>query len=233
MSVVEESTLNSMVDRTYEGQEFLYRPIPLLVPISLGFVFLSLVASLMAELIVVPVVGATIGLIALRQIRKSQGSLSGGGLAAFSITTQVAMAVAFASMHVYSYATEVPPGYERVSFLTDISKKGFSTEGGVPGIHPDVQKLVNQKVMVKGYMYPEKTMDLQKSFVLCRDNGDCCFGGQPKPNDMIQVRMKPGNTARYRTGLVAVAGVFRADPDADGSVYQLDCDIFGPAKSQY
>ena len=237
MSIVEEAPLNSLAAQPYEGQEFLYRPIPVLVPISMGFVFLSLVAVLMAELLVVPMVGATLAFIARRQIRSSGGNLSGGWLALASLISQVVMTISFAAMHVHSFATEVPAGFERVNFTADISNKGFTNLGGVLGIHPDVQKLVNQKVMIKGYMYPTKTMDGLTSFVLCRDSGACCFGGQPKTTDMILVHMKGENLARFRPGLVAVSGVFRAEPTVDETglqpVYQLDCDFFSPAKTWY
>lgn len=237
MMSVMEAPENLTQERLYEGQEFLYRPIPVLVPISLGFVFLSFVAAMMAELIVVPILGAGLAWIALRQIRQSQGSFGGRGLAIGSLVSQLLLAISFAAMHGYSFATEVPPGYERVNFTRDISGKGFTNEGGRLGIHPEVQKLDNQKVMIKGYMYPTKTMDGLTSFVLCRDSGECCFGGQPKITDMIQVRMKGGNYARFRTGLVAVAGVFHPSPAVDESglqpVYQLECDHFGQAKTWY
>lgn len=232
MSAVQEPAWETAPDRQFESEEFLYRPIPMLVPISLGFVFLSLVSALMPELLLVPVVGSLLGLLAHRQIRKSQGNLSGAWLALGSAVLQWVMILGFASMHAYSYATEVPEGYQRVNFSADISKKGFSNQDGVFGIHPDVQKLVDQKVMIKGYMYPEKNVDWQQTFVLCRDSGDCCFGGQPKPSDMIQVRLK-GKPVRYRTGLVAVSGVFHAEPSRDGSVYQMDADFFSPAKTWY
>jgi hypothetical protein len=237
MSAVEESTLNSLSAPPYEGQEFLYRPIPLLVPISLGFVFLSFVAAMMAELLIIPVMGAALAFIAWRQIRASGGGLSGGGLAITSLISQIVLTIAFATVHVYSFATEVPPGFERVNFSADISKKGFSNIAGRVGIHPDVQKLVDQKVMIKGYMYPTKAMEGLKSFVLCRDNGVCCFGGQPNTADMILIHMKGSNAARFQTGLVSVAGVFRAEPTVDETglqpVYQLDCEFFGPAKTWY
>lgn len=235
MSLAEQSP-SPMTLPLDEGREFTYRPIPLLVPISLGFVFLSIMAALTAELLVIPLVGATLAIIARRQIRQSEGQLSGDWLALASLVLQIAIGVVFAAMHSYSYATELPPGFERVNFTMQISKKGFTNEGGRLGIHPDVQKLVDQKVMIKGYMYPQKTSDGLTTFVLCKDSGDCCFGGQPKPTDMILVNMK-GDAAQFRTGLVAVAGVFRASPTVDESglqpVYQLDCEHFGAAKTWY
>ncbi|MBS0201368.1 MAG: hypothetical protein JSS49_00605 [Planctomycetes bacterium] len=237
MSVVESKHLNSLADQNFEGQEFVYRPIPILVPISMGFVFLSFTAAMMPELLFIPVLGASIGFLALRQIRQSNGNLSGSWMALASSGSQILLAVAFALMHVYSFATEVPPGFSRVSFTADISNKGFTNQGGMMGIHPDVEKLVNQKIMVKGYMYPTESMDGITSFVLCRDSGACCFGGQPKITDMIQVRMTTGRGVRFRTGLVACAGVFRAEPTVDTTglkpVYVMECDHFGTAKTAY
>ena len=237
MSVAEQPTLNSQTHPGIDDHDFVYRPIPVLVPISLAFVFLSLVAAMLAELLIVPAVGVVLAFLAVRQIRNSRGCLSGGWLALTSMLVQLTMLVGFAGMHAYSFATEVPPGFERVNFTADISKKGFSNENGVMGIHPDVKKLVDTKVMIKGYMYPTKTSEGIRSFVLCRDNGDCCFGGQPKTTDMILVNMTGEKSARFRTGLVAVAGVFRAEPTVDETglrpVYQLDCDFFGPAKTWY
>lgn len=236
MSLVEHSPPPSLMNPSTDPQEFSYRPIPVLVPISLGLVFVSLVAALTAELLVVPLVGATLAFLAWRMVKRSDGELSGGMLALTALVLQLSMTAAFGAMHVYSYATEVPPGFERVSFASDISAKGFTSEGGLTGVHPDVQKLVNQKIMVKGYMYPTKTTENLKAFVLCKDSGDCCFGGQPKITDMIQVQIK-GDPVRYRPGLMAVAGVFRAAPAVDESglnpVYVLECDYFGPAKTWY
>ena len=237
MSVVEQMTLDSRSSTRFEGDEFLYRPIPSLVPVSMAFVFISLISGIWDVLLIVPVVGASLAFMAWRQIRRSQGTLSGGWLACASLTLQVAMFVGFAAMHAHTFATEVPPGYERINFTNDISKKGFSNQNGQLGIHPDVQELVGQKVMIKGYMYPTKRMEGLTSFVLCRDNGVCCFGGQPNTADMILIHMKGEQSARFQTGLVAVAGVFRAEPTVDETglqpVYQLECEFFGPAKTWY
>ncbi|MEK6257939.1 MAG: DUF4190 domain-containing protein [Planctomycetota bacterium] len=239
MSVAEQMTLDSRGSMALEDEEFLYRPIPSLVPVSMAFVLISLVASIWDVLLIVPLIGATLAVMALRQIRHSQGTLSGSLLATASLSLQVAMFVGFAAMHAYSYATEVPPGYERINFTNDISKKGFTNQNGLLGIHPDVQKLVGQKVMIKGYMYPTKQMTGIKSFVLCRDNGDCCFGGQPKTTDMILVKMNGDKTVDFHDNkvMVSVSGVFKAEPTVDETglqpVYQLEGEFFGKAKTLY
>ena len=239
MSAVEQMTLDSRSSTVFEGEEFLYRPIPSLVPVSMAFVFISLVAGIWDVLLIVPIVGASLACIAWRQIRRSQGMLSGGWLACMSLILQVAMLAGFAAMHAHTFATEVPPGYERINFTSDISKKGFRIENGLLGIHPDVQKLVGQKVMIKGYMYPQKQEKGLKSFVLCRDNGDCCFGGQPKVTDMILIKMNGDKSAQFHDNkvMVSVSGIFKAEPTVDETglrpVYQLECEFFGKAKTLY
>ena len=237
MSVAESRTSDSPEARTYDEQVFNYHPIPVLVPISLGFVFLSFSGLMLAELLVVPAIGAGLGFIAMRQIQASHGALSGGRLSLIAMVTQLVMLFAFAAIHAYTFATEVPPGYERVNFTADISKKGFVIEDGLPAIHPDIKKLSTKKVMIKGYMYPTKEERGLRSFVLCRDSGQCCFGGQPKATDMILVHMAAGKVANFRQGLVAVAGEFWAEPAVDATglqpIYQLKCDYFGMAKTWY
>ena len=239
MSVAEQMTLDSHGATAFDGDEFQYRPIPSLVPVSMAFVFISLVAGIWDVLLIVPVVGASLACLAWRQIRRSQGTLSGGWLACASLTLQVALLIGFAAMHAHTFATEVPPGFERINFTGDISKKGFTNLNGQLGIHPDVQKLVGQKVMVKGYMYPTGQQTGIKSFILCRDNGDCCFGGQPKVTDMILIRMTGDKTAQFHDNkvMVSVSGVFKAEPTVDEKglrpVYQLECEFFGKAKTLY
>ncbi len=239
MSVADQMTLDKPQSGSPHDQEFLYRPIPALVPVSMAFVVISLLASIWDLLLVIPLAGVILSMIAWRQIRQSQGTLSGGLLASLTLGLQAMMFVGFASMHIHSFATEVPPGYERTNFTTDISKKGFSTENGRVGVHPDVQKLVGEKVMIKGYMYPTKQMTGIKSFVLCRDNGDCCFGGQPKTTDMILVKMNGDKTVNFHDNkvMVSVSGIFKAEPTVDETglrpVYQLECEYFGKAKTLY
>jgi hypothetical protein len=46
---------------------------------------------------------------------------------------------------------------------------------------------------------------------MLKDTGQCCFGGQPKLNDMIAVRFRDGMTVNHRElQLVGVAGIFHA-----------------------
>jgi hypothetical protein len=65
--------------------------------------------------------------------------------------------------------------------------------------------------------------------VLCRDNGDCCFGGQPKVTDMILVTLTDPLRLDYSTRLHRLAGTFkvargRTVEGVSDAVYQLEAD---------
>ncbi len=238
MSTVREMTSDTLNRPEYGMDEFQYRPMPPLVPVSLAFVVLSMLAGLSDLLLVVPLLGTVISFIAYYQISRSRGELSGSGLSLASLVLSLVMFVAFGALHLHSYATEVPPGFSRINFTNDISKKGLETSGGQIGVHPDVVKLADQPIYLKGYMYPFRETHGLKSFVLCKDSGECCFGGQPKPTDMILINMTGGVTVDYHDKqLVGVAGTLRIQPTHDASglvpVYQLDCSFFAPAKTWY
>lgn len=238
MSTVQEMSSETFSQSHYGGDEFQYRPMPILIPISLGFVFLSLLASLSDLLLVVPLVGIALSFTAYYQISRSAGQLSGSGMALGCLIAMLVMFTGFGALHLHSYATEVPSGFTRINFSKDISAKGLGTNEGQMALHPDVLKLAEKPIYLKGYMYPFRETRNLKSFVLCKDSGQCCFGGQPKPTDMILINMTGGATVNYHDKqLVGVAGTLRIQPIQDASglvpVYQLDCSHFAPAKTWY
>lgn len=235
-TTMDHTTLDSPVAES-GLDEFSYRPVPPLVPISVAMAFLSITAFMWDVFIAVPLVGMVLAMVAWRKIARSNGDYSGGRLAAIMTFVLPALAVGAAVFHVTSFLTELPPGYQRVNFAADISLKGFVVDNGTPAVHPDVQKIAGNEVFLKGFMYPTKQMEELTTFVLCKDSGDCCFGGQPKQTDMIYIEMEPGKMVDYRPGLVAVAGKFEATPTMDPTglnpVYKLTCEYFAPAKTSY
>jgi hypothetical protein len=217
--------------------EFAYKPIPPLAPVSalLGVCALSGLLSPLG--LVFAVCGLALGLLAQRQIRQAEGGLSGRAIAATGVWTSVMLLVGCAALHVYWYQTEVPEGYQRISFGMDISKKGFVVEDGRGRVHPDIAALEGKPLFVKGFMYPGTQLEDLTTFLLCRDNGQCCFGGQPKLEDMIKVKMQDGLTADHSQHMVSVAGVFRLrDLRKAGNLepaFELEATHFGPAKTSY
>ena len=111
----------------------------------------------------------------------------------------------------YGYQTEVPEGFRRLNFMNDISRKGFRrcSKGKADIFNPDVKALDGQKVFIKGYMYPTKQMQGLKTFLLVKDNAQCCFGGNPAMQDMIWSTWCRGRPSDFHQGiLMSVAGVF-------------------------
>ena len=217
--------------------EFSYRPIP---PLAVVSVLLSVCAlsGLLSPLgLVFALFGLVLGIVSKKQIRKAAGDLSGGWIAQLGFFSSALLLFGGAGLHVYWYQTEVPAGYQRLSFNMDISKKQFVVEDYQQKAHPDVAKLDGQQIFLKGYMYPEGRADGIDSFILCRDNGQCCFGGQPKLYDMIAVKMERGLTARYSDSMVSVAGVFRLrDMSQAGNLnpaYEIEATHFSQAKTAF
>jgi len=219
------------------ANEFDYRPVPPLVPVSAAFLLFSITAFMWDVLVIIPLVGCLLAFLAWRQVSRAPQYYSGATAAKVILLVLATMTVSASALHAYSFATEVPDGFSRVSFASDISDKGFVVNKGRMDLHPDVQKLTDKPLFLKGYMYPTKQFQDIQTFVLCKDSGDCCFGGQPKVTDMIYIEMTKGQMVNHRSGLVAVAGTFRASPTLDPTglnpVYKLECDFFSGAKTSY
>jgi hypothetical protein len=82
-------------------------------------------------------------------------------------------------------------------------------------------------VLLKGYIYPGSRQRGITEFVLCRDQGDCCFGGQPKITDRVVVRLADPKGIDFTQRLVKIAGRFRIEPAGTtelggGVLYHLD-----------
>lgn len=176
----------------------------------------------------IPVLGILLGIYALVLIRQRSDELTGGRMAFVGIVLSGLFIASGAGWHVFQYATEVPEGYERISYTL------LQPEEGVPGqrVPPLAKELEGQKVFIKGYIYPSSQRQGLKKFLLCRDKGDCCFGGNPPPTDRILVELVGSEGLEFSTHLRSVGGVFRVkDPqrakDAPGVVYyQLEADFW-------
>ena len=105
-----------------------------------------------------------------------------------------------AGLHTYIYLTEVPEGYTRVHF-SELQQRGqgpeMPTERAV--------EINGESVFLKGYIHPASGSGLLKHFILVPDLGTCCFGGQPRSSDMIEVTLLGGQT--IKAGLETYASV--------------------------
>lgn len=190
--------------------EFQYHPITPLAPISL-FLGICAVAGLLGiPGLAVGFVGFLVGLIALWQIGRSGGELGGRMLARTGTVLAALFLVSGSALHAYNYVTELPDGYQRVSFNW-LSKQDLQVVDGSLKFTPEVEALEEQPIYIKGYMYPTRQREGISEFVLVKDTGQCCFGGNPKINDMIVVKFKDGMKVNHKEQtLVAVGGIFKA-----------------------
>jgi len=212
------------------ADEFAYRPVPPLAPISLFLGICAVSGFLGVPCLAIGVVGTMMGAIALWQIRRSSGEMGGKAVARLGVALSVGLFFAASGYHAYAYVTELPEGYLRVSF-PELSKYQpiVTEEQGQQKVRfpPEVAQLEGQAIYIKGYMYPTRQRFDISEFVLVKDTGQCCFGGQPKMTDMIIVKFENGMTVNHREQvLVGIGGVFRASvparSEAGAAIYTIE-----------
>lgn len=173
----------------------------------------------------VPMLGIAVSLIGIRSIKARPDELTGLALARTGFTLSLVMLLAGWGMLGYIYATEVPEGYTRITYGE------LQPDRQVRGqlVPPSALELDGKRVFIKGYMYPGARQFGIQEFILCRDRGDCCFGGNPKLTDRVKVNLPGSLKTEFSTRVVKVAGVFHVQPTAgadglDGIYYSLDAE---------
>jgi hypothetical protein len=218
------------------SQTITYRTISRSAVIALILSICSLLAFLVSWLLVLPVVSLVLGLTALSTIRRYPEEYTGAGAALAAIVLSTGTFLLAATLHAVEYATEVPEGYSRISFsdLQPDLKNPNSLTRNLDAILPlRAAELNGQPVFIKGYMHPGvATMGKVDHFILVPDMGTCCFGGQPKATDMIEVKIKAdASRVKYSTRTIKLAGKFilaeRASDfgELHSVVYHLEADM--------
>lgn len=210
---------------TVEDQVHPYRTTSRMAMMSLIFGLLSSLALLAPVLVVFSVLGVASCVAGLRTIRLHPQEFTGKGPALAGGLLSLGLAIIAISFHAYVYYTEVPDGYDRISF------KVLQPESGSPQPIPDsAMNLDGKQVFVGGYMHPDAGLAPVQSFVLVPDMGTCCFGGQPNLTDMIEVTLKGNDRVSYSTRKRKFAGTLRVNPylkpreKLKGTYYQLNVD---------
>ncbi len=175
-------------------------------------------------LLIFPLIAMMFGAYTIFSLRGRQSEYTGYGYARSGLAIASLSFFLGTFTAIYTYATEVPTGYERISF-SDLQPSPQRKDI----LHsPKAESLADQQVFVKGYVYPDGQLDNIKQFVLVPDMGTCCFGGQPKLTDMIQVTLKDPLRTKYSFTRRKFAGTFRltaSSADKLGTViYHLDAD---------
>jgi hypothetical protein len=195
-------------NRTHED----YRAICKTAILSIVFsVFALLLAALMFMVVelalmaaIVAVFGLVFAIIAFINLKKYPDELLGWKSAKIGFIACLVVLISSVGLYSYVYATEVPEGYQRISFRELKPNKRRSEV-----IPPAAEELDGQKVFIKGFIRPnDRKVGLQK-FTLVGDFGSCCFGGNPDITDVIAIELDDGKTADYSLRVRRIAGTFR------------------------
>jgi len=219
-----------------QSADFSYTPISPWGIIAAVLALLGLTAFLGLFGIVVAVVAFIVSIVAIARIRGAQGTVRGMLSAVVGLLLSMSCVGGGVASQVYHYNHEVPEGYRRTSFPEEISARQFQIfRGNQRRLHPEVAKLVDQKIFLKGFMWLSQRQEDLETFVLLKDNGECCFGGKPQPFDMMRVDLQDGKTVDGHTGMVSVAGTLRANvkADEDEAVYVMEADFVEPSRTRF
>lgn len=229
-------------DQSYQNaiqveDEFSYKPVPPTAVVGLALGLLSFIALFGIIGLGIAVFGIIVSIVSLISIKRSAGELGGKTVAITAIGLSTFFLITGIAYQSFVYANEVPEGYHRLNFASDISAKEFVQKDGVTRVNPDVMSWDKKNVFLKGYMYPTRQTKGLKSYILVKDNGDCCFGGQPDVKDMILVEMQGDKSVDFYAGLVSVSGEFQAEaPTKAGDlrpIYQLKGTHFEQSRTVY
>ncbi|OYP30013.1 hypothetical protein [Rhodopirellula sp. MGV] len=152
--------------------------------------------------LVLTLVGVLFGIFSIRSINRYPDEFSGKALAKFALVANLVVLVTGVSMHTYTYLTEVPPGHVRVPF----SQLKFDADPDRPT--EVAYDLDGKDVFIKGYIHPSSGGGMLRQFVMVGDLGTCCFGGQPKSSEMIEVTLTGGETVKGGMTRRKLAGKF-------------------------
>ena len=178
------------------------------------------------SLAVVPILGVVLGGLAYRTISRRPDEFTGWPLAIGAIVVSAVSLIAGLVTLSRAYAAELPDGYERLNYGLLQPLPGDPSD-----MVPDTARTMDgRNVLLKGYIYPGKQQTGITQFLLVRDQGDCCFGGNPKITDRVLVQLKdPGHPKgiNFSSRLTKIAGRFvirpMSAPGMDGGVlYHLE-----------
>jgi hypothetical protein len=168
---------------------------------------LSWLALLDWVLVAIPLIGVAVSAFAWMKVNRHSDELSGAKLARIGLFLSLFFLVAGPARLTYAYLTELPDGYERINYA-ELQPDPAQAGQLVP---PSALALEGKRIFIKGYVYPGREKDGIRQFLLCRDQGDCCFGGNPKLTDRIQVTLADPLRLTYQPRLHKIGGTFHVE----------------------
>ncbi len=187
---------------------------------------LGVLADASATILIVPLLGTLVGFISLRKLKRQGDELTGHHLAKIGMICSVSSLLLGGGISRYRYATEVPEGYQRISFLDLQPVMG---RPDIP-VSPTALELDGKQVFVKGYVLSDDRNSELKQFVIVPDMMQCCFGGSPKLTDMMQITINTDQRVQFSLrrrkfgGILHVDKRFKDRSGLQGVHYYLDAD---------
>ena len=132
--------------------------------------------------------------------------MTGAGLARAGLALSLVFLVAGPAWLTYVYVNELPQA--TTGFRTPTCSPTCPAQ---PARAASALALEGKKVFIKGYVYPGRQKDGIREFLLVRDQGECCFGGNPKITDRIQVTLDDPLRLTYEPRLHKVGGTFHVE----------------------
>ncbi len=192
------------VDSNVAGEQHQYRSISKSAVASCAFAAFSVLALFVVSMVVVPFAGMVLAIMALLSIRRYPRELTGKMAAQAGLLLCGGLFIGSISWHTFNYVTEVPEGYQRISFSQlqpdDKPREMFP---------PRALDWSGEKVFLKGYVFPGDRRDNLKHFILVRGYDECCFGTEPAPTHMVEVTFVDPLRINYSTRLRNIGGTFK------------------------
>jgi hypothetical protein len=196
---------SAVMSTTDEAVDFPYRAVSRAAIASLLFLVLAIpgLMQTFAPMLVLTLVGILAAVVGWRATTRYANEFSGKSIAIFGLVANSLLFVGGMVGHIYIYMTEVPEGYERVQFYElqqDPKLPDMPTEKSIA--------IDGADVFLKGYIHPSSGSGMLRQFIMVPDLGTCCFGGQPRSTDMIEVTLTGGQTIRAGMTKIKLAGKF-------------------------
>jgi len=210
---------------TPSGPESDYRPLNRWAVASLVLGVLSVASTLGWNFFFIPAAGVAAGWKALRQFRRLSEVQTGVALAHLGIATSVLFGL-IGAVILQFVVRDVPSGYKEVSFADLQPGPGEVVPRYAMDLQPTMSR--DQRVFIKGFIYPGRQTQGIKEFVLVPTIGHCSFCiPQIRPTELIRVKLEGDLTVNFRTWEVGVGGRLRVNVNAISQgqpPYSLDAD---------
>lgn len=181
-----------------------YRTVSKAAVCCIVFAILGLISFVSPVFVILPLIGVICGISAMMTFHKFPNEMIGRLANVVGLGVALVGLVGSVGYHAYVYRTEVPEGYQRISFSQLKPSKRDQLDFSSKAL-----EFNKTKVFVKGYTRPGEKKHNLKSFILVGDFAACCFGGNPKITDVIAVSIVSDDTVDYSYRLRRIGGEFR------------------------